>query len=261
MTPSVRTPDVGACSGQNAARVHPAWQITIPFIVQQECRHAPDALVVWLTIARLICCAADQRGGSVGTRQIAALCGVGRNQVGRCITQLADRKLLHIVGHEPISGSNPRGLRPRRTYQIDWHDLEQRAIQALTTELPRTTLAPASAPASSDREARRPQMAPAPLPAHHPPPASPPDPPPLDDHPFDLWHAIHEHPRQIDLRLLTMLASTHDLPTGGYGLYWVSQAILTAALTHDQPTIPTVTAILERWRTDERYGSDKEGPS
>jgi hypothetical protein len=58
-----------------------------------------------------------------------------------------------------------------------------------------------------------------------------------------------------------MLASTHDLPTGGYGLYWVSQAILTAALTHDQPTIPTVTAILERWRTDERYGSDKEGQS
>jgi hypothetical protein len=258
MTISVPTPDTGACPGLDAVRVQPVWQITTPFIVQQECRRSPDALVVWLTIARLICVSAHQSGCSVGSRQIAAACGVGRNQVRHCIAQLADRKLLHIVGHEPTSGNNPRGLRPRPTYQIDWHDLEQRSMQALALTTTASAVPAAHLPASRSLNTQRPQTEPAPIPTHHPPPAHPPDQPPLDDHPLDLWHAIDAHPRQIDLRLLRMLAHTHDDPTGGYGLYWVSQAILAAALTHDQPTIRMVKSILDRWRASGDYGSDEE---
>jgi hypothetical protein len=127
-------------------------------------------------------------------------------------------------------------------------------LRALIREELRQALTDLHADAESSAAARA--SAPNSAPARRNPPAAPPDQPPLADHPLDLWGDLYPAPRAIDLRQLAALAGEHDQPTGGYGAYWTSKAILAAALVNEQPGIRLVKAILDRWRAGACYGSD-----
>lgn len=78
----------------------------------------------------------------------------------------------------------------------------------------------------------------------------------LPAHPLDLWRRACTARRAIDDDQLAVLASEHDVATGGHGWYWVGRAILAAALSEDIHTVAKVRRTLERWRAEDAYGSD-----
>jgi hypothetical protein len=141
------------------------------------------------------------------------------------------------------------GESPAPAESLSLPDLVRQELrQALADLLPAHSKASAAAPLSAPSSAAARRDA----------PATPPDQPPLADHPLDLWTDLYPAPRPIDLRQLDALINQHDQATGSYGAYWTGKAILAAALTHDQPTIPMINAILDRWRVTASYGSDEE---
>ena len=78
----------------------------------------------------------------------------------------------------------------------------------------------------------------------------------LPAHPLDLWRRACSTRRTIDDDQLSLLASEHNRTTGGHGLYWVGRAILAAALSEDIHSVAKVRRTLERWRSEDSYGSD-----
>ena len=78
----------------------------------------------------------------------------------------------------------------------------------------------------------------------------------LSAHPFELWERACPTRRLIDNDQLALLASEHDGPTEGHGWYWVGRAILAASLSEDIHTVAKVRRTLNRWRTEDSYGSD-----
>ena len=92
------------------------------------------------------------------------------------------------------------------------------------------------------------------------PPTIPPAPdgqPPLSAHPTALWAKACGQPRATDPDQLATLAAAHDIPTDGYGAYWVGRAILAATLDADVRSLRKVRAILDRWQAEGAYGSDR----
>jgi hypothetical protein len=78
----------------------------------------------------------------------------------------------------------------------------------------------------------------------------------LPAHPLDLWRRACSTRRLIDDDQIAMLASEHNKATDGHGWYWVGRAILAAALNEDIHTVAKVRRTLERWRSEDSYGSD-----
>ena len=78
----------------------------------------------------------------------------------------------------------------------------------------------------------------------------------LPSHPVALWNEFAERQRPGDAMLLSALAAEHDAPTGGFGLYWLGRAILTASLAENMRSIAKPRAVLARWREEASYGSD-----
>lgn len=72
----------------------------------------------------------------------------------------------------------------------------------------------------------------------------------------DLWRRACVLRRSIDDDQLAVLASEHDTPTHGNGWYWVGRAILAASLSEDIQSLAKVRRTMERWRTEDAYGSD-----
>jgi hypothetical protein len=60
----------------------------------------------------------------------------------------------------------------------------------------------------------------------------------------------------MDIQQLELLIGEHDVSTGGYGAYWVGRAVCAANLSDDQPRIAFIKFILDRWRSEDRYGSE-----
>lgn len=78
----------------------------------------------------------------------------------------------------------------------------------------------------------------------------------LSAHPVDLWQSACPDYRPIDLKHLDALATAHNAPTEGYGLYWVGRAILAASLSRNIRSIKAVKAVLDRWQREASYGTD-----
>ncbi|MDP9316928.1 MAG: helix-turn-helix domain-containing protein [Chloroflexota bacterium] len=91
-----------------------------------------------------------------------------------------------------------------------------------------------------------------------PPPAGEPA---LPADPITLWQSARGELRRFDLHQLQAFANEHDLPTDGYGRYWLGRAILAAAaydpdFVTNPRALNLVRAILTRWRNHAAYGSD-----
>ncbi|NNJ10609.1 hypothetical protein EKD04_009735 [Chloroflexales bacterium ZM16-3] len=92
--------------------------------------------------------------------------------------------------------------------------------------------------------------------------SEPPTPPaeefPLGHHPLAMWHMVCPITDNLDDGALAQLASEHDVPTGGYGWYWVGRAILAVKLGGEvRDWLAAVRSTLRRWRSEGSYGSDR----
>lgn len=76
---------------------------------------------------------------------------------------------------------------------------------------------------------------------------------PLPHHPFDLWRAASDAP--LPEAHLRALAAEHDVPTQGFGWYWVGRAILAASLKDKIKYVARVRQVLKTY-TRRGYGAD-----
>jgi hypothetical protein len=111
------------------------WRSQIPLIVKVLCKGHPERLAVWLSISWLLEFYAGEGKDGFGTREIASDSGIGRNQITRYVRELDELGLLEIVGYEKMSGNNPKGLRPRPRYDINWAELERRSLVLLPEKI------------------------------------------------------------------------------------------------------------------------------
>ena len=79
---------------------------------------------------------------------------------------------------------------------------------------------------------------------------------PLPKHPLEMWTEVAERQRPSDATHLAALAAEHDAPTDGHGWYWLGRAMLAASLNTEVRSIGKLRAVLNRWRSEETYGSD-----
>lgn len=83
--------------------------------------------------------------------------------------------------------------------------------------------------------------------------STPPEAWPLPSHPFDLWLAASDAP--LPATHLLALASEHDVPTEGHGLYWVGRAIIASSLKEKIKYVARVRQTLKTY-TRRGYGAD-----
>ena len=86
-------------------------------------------------------------------------------------------------------------------------------------------------------------------------PAAPANESPLQMHPLELWARLSTQQREIDILLLRQMATDHNLPSGGYGWYWVGRAIMVTAMGPEPSDWwAKLRIVMRQWRDTGTYG-------